>query len=134
LRPAFADVVETFTQNAIDWTTQFAVFISSPMREIAISLKNVSKCFKRYTHPVDRLKEILLPGKKQGMNFGHCKTSTWRCKGTARNCGKEWFWEKYTPANCCRNFIANYGEVRVNGRVSALLEQGGFNLGRQNVF
>jgi len=69
------------------------------MREIAISLKNVSKCFKRYTHPVDQ--GNCCQEKSRADEFGHCKTSTWRCKGTdARNCGKEWFWEKYTPANC----------------------------------
>ena len=31
--------------------------------ELAISLENVSKCFKRYDRPVDRLKEVLLPSK-----------------------------------------------------------------------
>jgi len=105
------------------------------MREIAISLKNVSKCFKRYTHPVDRLKEILLPGKSRADEFWALQDINLEVPTDARNCGKEWFWEKYTPANCCRNFIANYGEVRVNGRVSA------WNLGaihleftRQNVF
>ncbi|MEO1186277.1 MAG: ATP-binding cassette domain-containing protein, partial [Cyanobacteria bacterium J06636_27] len=37
--------------------------------EIAISLQNVSKCFKRYSHPVDRLKEILLPQKSYAQEF-----------------------------------------------------------------
>ena len=37
--------------------------------EIAISLKNVSKCFKRYARPVDRLKELLLPGKSYAQEF-----------------------------------------------------------------
>ena len=37
--------------------------------EIAISLKNVSKCYKRYARPVDRLKEILLPGKSRTDEF-----------------------------------------------------------------
>ncbi|MHC5828998.1 MAG: ABC transporter ATP-binding protein, partial [Nostoc sp.] len=37
--------------------------------EIAISLKNVSKSYKRYARPVDRLKEILLPGKSQAQEF-----------------------------------------------------------------
>ncbi|MFN6396321.1 MAG: ABC transporter ATP-binding protein, partial [Aphanizomenon sp.] len=37
--------------------------------EIAISLKNVSKCFKRYARPVDRLKELLLPGKSYSQEF-----------------------------------------------------------------
>ena len=37
--------------------------------EIAISLQNISKCFKRYNHPVDRLKEILLPQKTYAQEF-----------------------------------------------------------------
>ena len=37
--------------------------------EIAISLKNVSKCFRRYPRPVDRLKEMLLPGKPHSEEF-----------------------------------------------------------------
>ena len=37
--------------------------------ETVISLQNVSKCFKRYQHPVDRLKEILLPGKSCADEF-----------------------------------------------------------------
>jgi lipopolysaccharide transport system ATP-binding protein len=39
------------------------------MSEIAISLNNVSKCYKRYSHPVDRLKELLLPNKSHAENF-----------------------------------------------------------------
>jgi RecA-family ATPase len=37
--------------------------------EIAISLSNVSKCFKRYARPVDRLKEIILPSKNYSDDF-----------------------------------------------------------------
>ncbi|HEY9845463.1 MAG TPA: hypothetical protein V6D03_04635, partial [Candidatus Caenarcaniphilales bacterium] len=39
------------------------------MSESTISLKNVSKCFKRYHRPVERLKEILLPGKSRVDEF-----------------------------------------------------------------
>ena len=31
------------------------------MSEVAVSLKNVSKCFKRYSHPAGRLKDLLFP-------------------------------------------------------------------------
>lgn len=37
--------------------------------DIAISLKKVSKCFQRYAHPVDRLKEIIFPGKSITSQF-----------------------------------------------------------------
>ncbi len=36
---------------------------------IAISLKKVSKCFQRYAHPVDRLKETLLLDKSTTSQF-----------------------------------------------------------------
>ena len=39
------------------------------VRKIAISLNNISKCYKRYARPVDRLKEILLPGKSHAQEF-----------------------------------------------------------------
>jgi lipopolysaccharide transport system ATP-binding protein len=39
------------------------------MDEIAISLKNISKCYKRYAYPIDRLKEILLPEKSRTEEF-----------------------------------------------------------------
>ena len=39
------------------------------MSEIAISVNHVSKCFKRYRHPVDRLKEIFLPRQQLAENF-----------------------------------------------------------------
>ena len=39
------------------------------MSELAISLTNVSKCYKRYNRPLDRLKEIVLPGKCRTQEF-----------------------------------------------------------------
>ncbi len=37
--------------------------------DITISLTDVSKVFKRYHHPADRLKELLLPGKQKAEEF-----------------------------------------------------------------
>jgi len=37
--------------------------------ELAISLRGVSKSFKRYDRPVDRLKELLIPGKSRAQEF-----------------------------------------------------------------
>jgi lipopolysaccharide transport system ATP-binding protein len=37
--------------------------------EIAIRVNNVSKCFKQYAHPVDRLKEIVFPGRGRAKDF-----------------------------------------------------------------
>ncbi|MBE9125269.1 ABC transporter ATP-binding protein [Coleofasciculus sp. LEGE 07081] len=110
------------------------------MSEIAISLKNVSKCFKRYTRPVDRLKELLLPGKSRADEFwalrdinlevlkGHTLGIVGR-NGSGKSTLLQIIVGTLTPTT---------GQVQLNGRVSALLELGsGFNpefTGRQNVF
>lgn len=109
-------------------------------QELAISLKNVSKCFKRYHRPVDRLKEILLPGKSraeafwavQDINFDVSRGETVGVVGQ-NGAGKSTLLQIIT-----KTLTPTTGEVNVNGRISALLELGsGFNpefTGRQNVF
>jgi lipopolysaccharide transport system ATP-binding protein len=109
-------------------------------KEIAISLKNISKSYKRYARPVDRVKEILLPGKNYAKEFWALQNINLEVpKGQAlgivgRNgSGKSTLLKiivgTLTPTN---------GEVKVIGRIAALLELGsGFNpefTGRQNVF
>ncbi|MHC5720852.1 MAG: ATP-binding cassette domain-containing protein, partial [Nostoc sp.] len=37
--------------------------------KIVIYLRNVSKCYKRYVRPVDRLKELFLPNKSRFDEF-----------------------------------------------------------------
>jgi lipopolysaccharide transport system ATP-binding protein len=108
--------------------------------EIAISLKSVSKCFKQYARPVDRLKEILLPGERAGNEFWalrdiNLEVSRGETLGVIgqNGSGKSTLLQiiagTLTPTN---------GDIQVKGRVSALLELGsGFNpefTGRQNVF
>lgn len=108
--------------------------------EIAISLQNVSKCFKRYAHPVDRLKELLLPQKSYAQEFwalrdinleiykGHSLGIVGR-NGSGKSTLLQIVVGTLTPTS---------GSVQVNGKISALLELGsGFNpefTGRQNVF
>lgn len=110
------------------------------MAEIVISLQNISKCFKRYSHPVDRLKEILLPGKSRADEFwavqninieierGHTLGIVGR-NGSGKSTLLQIIVGTLTPTK---------GKVTVKGRISALLELGsGFNpefTGRQNVF
>ncbi|MGL5065359.1 MAG: ABC transporter ATP-binding protein, partial [Microcoleus sp.] len=110
------------------------------MVETVISLKNVSKCFKRYQHPGDRLKEMICPERKladefwalQDINIEIPKGETLGIVGR-NGSGKSTLLQiivgTLTPTS---------GSVNVKGRVSALLELGsGFNpefTGRQNVF
>jgi lipopolysaccharide transport system ATP-binding protein len=108
--------------------------------ETIIKLRNVSKCFKRYHHPGDRLKEIIIPGKNLAAEFwalrdinleltkGHTLGIVGR-NGSGKSTLLQIIVGTLTPTK---------GEVQVKGRISALLELGsGFNpefTGRQNVF
>ncbi len=108
--------------------------------EIAISLKNISKCYKRYARPVDRLKEILLPGKSHAQEFWALKDIDLEIfKGeTLGIIGQNGSGKSTLLQIIAGTLTPTTGDVFVNGRISALLELGsGFNpefTGRQNVF
>lgn len=110
------------------------------MGEIAISLNNVSKCFKRYRHPVDRLKEILLPGKVRADEFWALRDISLEVpKGkTLGIVGRNGSGKSTLLQIIVGTLAPTAGQVNVKGRISALLELGsGFNpefTGRQNVF
>ncbi len=108
--------------------------------DVAISLKNVSKCFQSYAHPVDRLKEILLPNKSKTSQFWALRDIDLEIeKGqTVGIVGRNGSGKSTLLQIIARTLTPTTGEVVVRGRVSALLELGsGFNpefTGRQNVF
>lgn len=110
------------------------------MGEIAVSIKNVSKCFRRYDRPVDRLKEIIFPGKTRSDEFWALREVNLEIlKGDALGIIGQNGSGKSTLLQILVGTLApTSGEVKVEGRVSALLELGsGFNpefTGRQNVF
>ncbi|MEH2125602.1 ABC transporter ATP-binding protein [Nostoc sp.] len=108
--------------------------------EIVISLKNVSKCYKRYARPVDRLKETLLPGKSHAPEFWALRDINLEItKGEKLGIiGQNGSGKSTLLQIIARTLTATTGDVWLHGRVSALLELGsGFNpefTGRQNVF
>ncbi|BAY62451.1 ABC transporter-related protein [Calothrix brevissima NIES-22] len=108
--------------------------------EIAISLQNVSKCFKRYSRPVDKLKEVLLPSHSKVDEFWAIKDINIEIpKGqTVGIVGRNGSGKSTLLQIIAGTLTPSSGDVQVNGRVSALLELGsGFNpefTGRQNVF
>ena len=110
------------------------------MTEIVISLQNVSKCFKRYARPVDRLKELLIPGKTQCQEFWALRNFNLEVpKGqTLGIVGRNGSGKSTLLQIIVGTLTPTSGEVNINGRVAALLELGsGFNpefTGRQNVF
>lgn len=108
--------------------------------DTAIALTNVSKVFKRYHRPVDRLKELLLPGKQRSEEFWALQDISLTIpKGeTVGVIGRNGSGKSTLLQIIAGTLQPTTGEVQVNGRVSALLELGsGFNpefTGRQNVF
>lgn len=108
--------------------------------EIAISLKNVSKCFKRYARPADRLQEVLLPGKIRADTFWALRDINLEIpKGqTVGIIGRNGSGKSTLLQIIAGTLTPTSGDLQVKGRVSALLELGsGFNpefTGRQNVF
>ncbi|MEQ9359176.1 ABC transporter ATP-binding protein [Coleofasciculus chthonoplastes] len=110
------------------------------MSEIAISLTNVSKCYKRYNRPLDRLKEIVLPGKSRAQAFWALRDINLEVAPgeTLGIVGQNGSGKSTLLQIIAGTLTPTTGEVWVNGRVSALLELGsGFNpefTGRQNVF
>ncbi len=106
----------------------------------AISLTNVSKVFKRYHRPIDRLKEILLPGKQRAQEFWALQNIHLEiAKGdTVGIVGLNGSGKSTLLQIIAKTLQPTTGDVQVTGRVSALLELGsGFNpefTGRQNVF
>jgi lipopolysaccharide transport system ATP-binding protein len=110
------------------------------MTENVISLKNVSKCFKRYDRPGDRLKEIISPSKKLADEFWalhdiNLEISQGQTLGVV---GRNGSGKSTLLQIIVGTLTPTAGSVEVKGRVSALLELGsGFNpefTGRQNVF
>jgi lipopolysaccharide transport system ATP-binding protein len=108
--------------------------------ETAISLTNVSKSYKRYARPIDRLKEILLPSKSHAQEFWALQDINLEIpKGqTLGIIGQNGSGKSTLLQIIADTLSPTTGKVKVNGRVSALLELGsGFNpefTGRQNVF
>jgi lipopolysaccharide transport system ATP-binding protein len=108
--------------------------------ELAISLNNISKCFKRYDRPIDRLKEVLIPSKNYADAFWALRNINLEIpKGQSVGImGRNGSGKSTLLQIIAGTLTPTTGEMIVNGRVSALLELGsGFNpefTGRQNVF
>lgn len=111
------------------------------MSEIAISLKNVSKYYKLYNAPKDRLKEALSPsGKIYHKKFYATKNLDLEIRQgeilgiVGKNgSGKSTLLKLITGV-----LTPDEGSIKINGKISALLELGsGFNpefTGLQNIF
>lgn len=111
------------------------------MEEYAVKIQNLTKIYKLYAKPVDRLKEALNPAKKSyHKDFYALKDISFDIKkgqtigiigknGSGKSTLLKILTDVLTPSS---------GEVEINGRISALLELGaGFNpeyTGIENIY
>lgn len=106
----------------------------------AISLQNISKRYKRYHHPVERLKETLFPGKAKAEEFWALRDINLEIFSgdTVGIIGRNGSGKSTLLQIIAGTLQPTSGHLNVQGRVSALLELGsGFNpefTGRQNAF
>jgi lipopolysaccharide transport system ATP-binding protein len=108
--------------------------------ETVISLKSISKCYKQYAHPIDRLKELILPKKTRATEFWALKNIDLDiCRGeTLGIVGRNGSGKSTLLQVIAGTLTPTTGHREIKGRISALLELGsGFNpefTGSQNVF
>lgn len=119
------------------------------MSDFAIQVTGVSKCYKVYDRPHDRVKQALLPKLRSALSLDERKyfSEFWALQDISFNVrrgdtvgiiGRNGSGKSTLLQLICGTLEPTSGEVKVNGRVAALLELGaGFNpefTGRENVF
>jgi teichoic acid transport system ATP-binding protein len=124
-----------------DKEERFGGVMSELESKLAIKVENITKIYKLYDKPIDRLKESLSPGKKEyhkdfyalnELSFHVEKGQTVGIIGT-NGSGKSTILKIITGV-----LTPTTGQVEVNGKISALLELGaGFNMdytGIENIY
>lgn len=109
--------------------------------DVAISVKNLTKTYRIFGHPGDRIKQALTFGQKQyHKEFTALKDVSFEIKKgeTVGIIGRNGSGKSTLLQLICGILKPTSGSVEVNGRISALLELGaGFNpefTGRENVY
>jgi len=101
------------------------------MTDVAISVKNLRKKYRRYASALDSIKEVLHPlGKNYHTDFWALKDISFDVKKgeTIGIIGRNGSGKSTLLQVLCGILQPTSGEVTVNGRISALLELGaGFN-------
>jgi ABC-type polysaccharide/polyol phosphate transport system ATPase subunit len=109
--------------------------------EYAIEVNGLSKCYQIYDKPSDRLKQMLVLGRKQYYKeFWALKDVSFKIKKgeTVGIIGRNGAGKSTLLQMLCGTLHPSSGEIQTNGRLAALLELGaGFNpefTGRENVY
>jgi len=119
------------------------------MTEVAIRVKNLSKCYHIYENPRDRLKQFVAPRlqrlawqqpKQYFREFWALKDVSFEVKKgeTVGIIGRNGAGKSTLLQMICGTLTPTHGSIETNGRIAALLELGsGFNpefTGRENVY
>lgn len=110
-------------------------------KELSIRVKNLGKCYYLYNKPQDRLKQIILGGKKSYLHeFWALHDINFEVnKGESLGIiGRNGSGKSTLLQILCKTLSPTTGKIEVNGRIAALLELGaGFNpefTGKENVY
>ena len=118
-------------------------------KELAISVRDISKCYQIYANPTDRLRQFVVPRIQRalGRPTTNYFSSFWALKGVSLDVfrgetvgivGRNGSGKSSLLQIICGTLTPTGGEVSTNGRIAALLELGaGFNpefTGRENVY
>jgi lipopolysaccharide transport system ATP-binding protein len=121
----------------------------SHFSELAIDVRNVSKCYQIYGKPSDRLKQALYPRVQRavGTQAGKYFREFWALRDVSFSVrpgeavgiiGRNGSGKSTLLQLICGTLAPTAGEIETNGRIAALLELGsGFNpefSGRENVY
>lgn len=109
--------------------------------DIAIKVENLSKCYRIYERPQDRLKQMLVGSRRQYYkDFWALKDVSFEIKKgeTVGIIGRNGSGKSTLLQMICGTLNPTSGSLQTNGRIAALLELGsGFNpefTGRENVY